>query len=414
MPDQIVDPGSTAKLGSIKGDLRVGRRATILAESGSKVTVGGTAYFEGPVTIGCDFECGSMRVEGRGFGPSGNVLVGGNLVAHGSVEIDASAEVRGSVTAERVDIGGHLQSSGVDSKGVRVGGHMQTKGVLRAEDVDVGGHLTVTEGVDIANLRVGGHAEIAGGTVRGEIKVRGHFRTSAKLSYGTVQVYGHFALPDGSSGERLTAYGRVEFEGDAHCDVLEVNGVARAAGDLEVTKLKVNGRFEAKGSLKVTENLEVLGSAEVKGGVECGALEVGGRLVAERIGTSGRAELGGQVWTSRGMKAAEVVVGAGSRVNGPISAGSVEIGKGLVYGGFWTQVSALHTLGHPTRVDDVYGKDVRIERYSQAKRIFGETVRMSAGSMADEVSYSKEADISEGVHLEKPPKKIDRLPDAPF
>ncbi|MDG7008521.1 MAG: polymer-forming cytoskeletal protein [Nitrososphaerota archaeon] len=414
MPDHMVEADSTAKLGNVTGDLRVGRKATIMAESGRRVTVSGTAYFEGPVTIGCDFECGKMRVEGTGFGPSGNVVVRGNLLAHGDVEIDASAEVHGTVTAERVDVGGHLESTGVTSKVVRVGGHMQTKGNLRADDVDVGGHMAVTESVDISNLRVGGHAEIAGGTIRGDIKVRGHFRTSGKLSYGTVQVYGHLTLPPGSSGESLTASGRVEFEGDALCRVLEVNGVAKARGDLKVSSLKVNGRLDVNGSLNVTEKFEVLGSAESKGQIKCGDLAVGGRLMADSVASSGRAEVGGQVWTSRGLKAKEVVVGAGSRVNGPIVGESVEIGKGVVFGGFWATMSTLHTLGHPTRVDDVYGKNVRVERYSQAKRIYGEIVHMQPGSMADEVNYSKEADISEGVHLEKPSKKVDRLLDAPF
>ena len=414
MAEQVVQAGSTAKLGNVAGDLRVGRRATILPESGRKVAVSGTAYFEGPVTIGCDFECGRMRVEGRGFGPSGNVVVSGNLLAREGLEIDASAEVNGTVTAQRVDVGGHLESLGVTSKGVRVGGHMKTRGVLRSDDVDVGGHLTVTEGVDISNLRVGGHAEVGGGTIRGDIKVRGHFRTSGKLSYGTVQVYGSLVLPAGSSGESVTAFGRVEFEGDARCNILEVDGVARAQGDLEASDLKVNGKLEVKGSLKVGQKFEVLGSAEVKSQVGCGVLAVGGRLVADRVEASERVEIGGQVWTKGGLKGSEVAVGAGSRVNGPIVGESVVIGKGVMLGGFWAHMSTLQTLAHPTRVDDVYGKEVRVERYSQAKRIYGETVRMQAGSMADEVNYSKEADISEGVHLENPPKKVDGLPEAPF
>ena len=414
MPDQSVKAGSTSKLGTIQGDLRVGRNATILPESGRKVAVGGTAYFEGPVTIGCDFECEKMRVEGRGFGPSGDVVVKGSLFAHGDLEIDASAEVQGTVTAERVDVGGHLGSMGVVSKAVRVGGHMRTRGNLKADDVDVGGHMTATGDVDISNLHVGGHAEIGGGTIRGEVKVRGHFRTLGKLSYGTVQVYGHLSLPAGSRGDSVTAFGRVEFEGDSQCRNLEVNGVAKAQGNLETSSLKVNGKLDVKGSLKVRDKFEVLGSADAKNLIECGNLAVGGRLTADRVESSGVAEVGGQVWTKRGLKAREVAVGAGSRVDGPIIGEAIEIGKGVVSGGFWAHASTLHTLGHLTRVGDVYGKDVRVERYSQAKRIYGETVRMQAGSMADEVTYSKGADLSEGVHLEKPSKKVDRLPGAPF
>ena len=176
----------------------------------------------------------------------------------------------------------------------------------------------------------------------------------------------------------------------------------------------MNGKLDVKGSLKVKERLEVFGSAETKKQVECGEVAVGGRLVADWIVASAKADVGGQVWTGRGLRAKEVAVGTGSRINGPIVGESVEVGKGLVFGGFWAQVSTAHTLGRMTRVDDVFGKDVRIEEYSQAKRIYGETVRMQTGSMADEVNYTREADISEGVHLEKPPRKVERLPGAPL
>ena len=409
-----MNAGTTARLGRVEGDLRVGRGATISAESGDRVVVTGTAYIEGPADIDCNFECGRMRVEGKGFGPSGNVVVKGELLAQGELEIDASAEVRGTITAESIDVGGHLESLGATSKGVRVGGHMKIKGSVKAEDVDVGGHMTVDGNVDIANLRVGGHAEIGGGSIKGDIKVRGHFRTFGKLSYGTIQVYGHLTLPAGSEGESLTAHGKVDFEGDAFCKVLEVNGVANAKGDLATDSLKVNGKLDVRGSLKAEEKIEVFGSAETKGKVECGTFLAGGRMVANSVIASGKVDVGGEIWTSRGLKAKEITVGAGSRVNGPVVGEIVEVGKGMVFGGFWANVSTMHTLGRLTRVDDVYGKEVRVEKYSQAKRIFGETIRMQAGSMADEANYTKEADISEGVHLEKPPKKVDRLPEPPL
>jgi len=412
MSNQLVAAGSTARLGNVSGDLRVGRKATIMAESGGRVTVSGGAYFEGPVTIACDFECGRMRVEGKGFGPSGDVLVKGDLLAHGDLEIDASTEVAGTITAERVDIGGHLKSKGIASKDLRVGGHLDTRGSLKAGDVDVGGHLSVDEQLDISNLRVSGHTEIGGGTIRGDIKARGHFKSYSKLTFGTIQVYGHLTLPAGSTGDKLVASGKVGFEGDAFCRVMEINGVAEAERDCGAENLKVNGKLGVKGTLKVSEKFEVLGSVETKG-VECGTLVVGGKLVTDRIST-GQAILGGQVRTTRGLKAKEVVVGTGSRVNGPIVGEVVEVGKGLDLGGFWAQASSWRLMGHMTSVDDVYGREIRVDRYSQVKRIYAETIRMQSGSVADEVNYTKEVDISEGVRLEKPPRKLDRLPDAPL
>jgi len=413
MPDQIIAAGSTIKLGNISGDLKVGRKATIMAESGRKVTVAGSAFFEGPVTIACDFECGRMRVEGKGFGPSGDVLVKGDLLAHGDLEIDASTEVVGTITAERVDVGGHLKSKSISSKGLRVGGHMDTRGTLKAGDVDVGGHLSVDEQVDIASLRVGGHGEIGGGAIRGDIKVRGHFKSHDKLTFGTIQAYGHLALPAGSTGEKLTALGKVSLGGGVFCKGMEIDGVAETEGNCGAENLKVNGKLAVGGTLKVTEKLEVLGSAETQG-VECGTLTVGGKLAADKVSAGGRAVLAGDVWTAHGLKAQEVAVGVGSRVEGPIIGEVVEVGKGVDLGGFWAQASTWRSMGHTTKVDDVYGREVRVNRHSLVKRVYGDIVRMQTGSMADEINYTKEADVSEGVHLEKPPRKLERLPDAPL
>jgi len=413
MPDQTIAAGSTAKLGNVSGDLKVGRKATIVAESGRKVTVTGSAFFEGPATIACDFECGKMRVEGKGFGPSGDVLVKGDLLAHGDLEIDASTEVVGTITAERVDIGGHLKSKSVSSKDLRVGGHMDTRGTLKAGGVDIGGHLSVDEQVDITSLRVGGHGEIGGGTIKGDIKIRGHFKSHSKLTFGTIQVYGHLALPAGSTGEKLTALGKVSLGGDVFCKGMEINGVAEAEGNCRAENLKVNGKLAVEGTLRVSEKLEVLGSAETQG-VECGTLTVGGKLAADKISADGQAVLAGEVWTARGLKAKEVAVGVGSRVDGPIVGDVVEVGKGMDIGGFWMQASRWRSLGRMTKVDDVYGREVRVDRLSQIKKIYADTVRMQMGSMADEVNYTKEADVSEGVHLEKSPRKLERLPDAPL
>ena len=194
---------------------------------------------------------------------------------------------------------------------------------------------------------------------------------------------------------------------------MEVSGAAAVRGSLGAECAKVNGKLDVEGALKVTGRLEVLGSLGVEKGVECGTLAAGGRVSADRVVAAGRAELGGQLRTSRGLRAREVLVNTGSKVDGPIAGDAVEVGAGAVSSA-WAALSSLPSMGRMTRVDDVYGKDVRIARYSRAKKIYAETVRMQAGSMADEVIYTKEAYISEGVHLEKPARKVDRLPDSPI
>lgn len=413
MSETLVQRNSAATLGRIEGGLRAGANARLIAADGKTITVAGGAYFEGPVTIDCDFECQSMQVDGRGWGPGGDVIVKGDLNVHGSADINASVKVDGEVRAEDFDVAGHLLSGSLISKRLRVGGHLTTKGSLRAETVDVGGHMTVTDEVDLVGLRVGGHAEIGGGKISGEIKARGHFTTTRKLVYGRVQVYGHLRLPAGSSGEYLSALGKVEFAGDTTCKLMEVDGAGSVNGNCTAESVKVNGKFETTGFLHASEKLEVYGAAEAKK-FECGTLLVGGRLVASSILATGQADLAGEVRTERGLKGKDVRVGTGSRVNGPIVGETVEIGKGVDLGGFWEHAARLRTMGKLTKVDDVWGGEVRIGRYSQAKRIYGEVIKMQAGSMADEVQYTREADLPQGSRVEKPPKKVDKLPSPPL
>ena len=55
MADYVVHRGTTAKLGRIEGDLKVGHGAKIEASEGDLVYVTGAAVFEGSAEIRCDF-----------------------------------------------------------------------------------------------------------------------------------------------------------------------------------------------------------------------------------------------------------------------------------------------------------------------------------------------------------------------
>lgn len=411
----MVKGGTTTKLGTVEGALKVGRNAKITADSDRKVVVTGATYFKGPVTLDCDFECQSIRVEGRGFGPGGDVVVHGDLTVHGIADIDASVNVDGAISAESLDVGGHLESGTLTSNRVRVGGHMTTKGSLYAENIDVGGHMRVFDEVKLVNLRVGGHAEVGGGTISGKVKVRGHFMTTRKLTYGQLQVFGHLRLPGGSSGERLLAAGKVEFDGDTSCKVLEVNGAAKVQGNCSVDEARVNGKLVVSGDLFVSKKLEVLGTAEVSQELKSENLGVGGRLAAERISVISQADLAGEVETSRGLSAESIIVRKGSRIAGPLVGQEIDVGKdvdsgGGPWGNAWMK---WYPIGRVTTVEDLYGKAVRIRTHSRALRVFGEVVEMEEGSMADEVVYTDKVELPKNYHLNKSPVKTTKLPGPP-
>jgi len=416
MSDLVVKSGSTAKLGRVEGDLKVGRSVTITAESGSRVVVTEGAHFEGPVRIECDFECQSMSVEGRGYGPGGDVVVNGDLVVHGTADLNAAVRVNGTVTCDDLDVGGHFESGSLTSKRVRVGGHMKVNGSLDSKSVDVGGHMTIAGTVRIADLRVGGHTEVGGGEITGEIKVRGHFRTTKRLSYGSLQVFGNTVFPAGCSGESLIAMGRIEFDGDTSCRALDVKGSALVRGNCTAENARVNGKLEVRGSLS-SKTLEVFGTSELKEQLTCESLRVSGRLAAEKVLAGAKAEIVGELLTSRGTKAAAILVGTGSRVSGPLVGDEVDIGKDIEFGGgAWGNVwpGRWSTVGRPTRVDDVYGKVVKIWRYSTAKKVFADSVEVGIDSYVDRIVYTKDVKLPSRYRIGEPAKKTDKLPDTPL
>jgi cytoskeletal protein CcmA (bactofilin family) len=415
MSEYVVKAGATATLGRVDGDLRSGKGATIKAESGRKVVVMGNTFFEGPVRIDCEFECQSMRVQGRGYGPSEDVAIRGNLTVHGRADIDASVKVDGEIKSEDFDVGGHLKSESLVSKRVRVGGHMDIEGGLEADTVEVGGHMTVSGAVHLVNLRVGGYAKVGGGVISGEISIRGHLISANKLAYGNLKVFGHMRLPADSSGERLSALGKVEFEGDAVFKEMEVNGVAKVRGNCDAEHVEVNGKFVVSGSLRVSKRFDVYGVADVNREISCDNLEVEGKLAADIIRISDQAQIVGEVETSQGLKARAIQVGKGSKVKGPLVGEQIELAKEIeLKGGIFGQVWKWKSIKRMTKVEDVHGKIVTIGSNSQARHVFGEVVQIEEGGMAEDVTYTKEVRLPKQYHLDKPPLKAARLPDPPI
>ncbi|MDA4134397.1 MAG: hypothetical protein OK441_02385 [Thaumarchaeota archaeon] len=414
MTVRTVKRGETVKLGVVDGDLQVGRKATIKAESGRKVVVTGDVIFDGGATVDCTLECSSVGVKAAPH-TGGTVKVNGDLTALKGVDVADSLEVSGTARAEGFDVGGHMRAGSVVSKSVRVGGHFNVKGSLESESVDVAGHLTAPGELKVVDLHVGGHAEVGGGTISGSIQVRGHIEARSRLEYGELQTYGHVSLPAGSKGDHISVLGRVEFGGEASCRVIEVKGAAEAKGDLSADEVDVLGKLRVSGSLKVARGFKVLGMAEVDGRVGCQRLTVEGRLNAEKVFAVDEADVSGELRTSGGTKSASIVVRRGARVAGPLVGDQVEIGEKPGFGQWpsvWSEVRGR--MGQMTEVEDIYGRSVRIAAYSQAKRVFATEVQMDNGSIASQVTYTKGLRLTQKYYIHQPPQKTEKLPDPPL
>jgi cytoskeletal protein CcmA (bactofilin family) len=312
-------------------------------------------------------------------------------------------------------VGGHLKAGSVLSKRVRVGGHLRVKGSLESETVDVAGHLSALGKIKVVDLHVGGHAEIGGGSISGSTQVRGHIEVRSSLEYGELQTYGSLSLAANSKGDRLSVLGKAEFDGDASCKVIEVKGAAEAKGDLSADEVEVMGKLRVSGSLKLSKELKVLGMADVHGRVDCQRVTVEGRLTAERVSAVEEADVSGELRTVGGMRSVAITIRRGARVTGPLVGEQVEVGEKPGFGQWpsaWSEVR--QRIGQMTNVEDVYGRSVKIGSYSQATRVFGEEVQMDNGSIADQVTYTKDLRLTQKYYIRQPPQKTTELPEPPL
>jgi len=178
--------------------------------------------------------------------------------------------------------------------------------------------------------------------------------------------------------------------------------------------------LEVEGSLRTAQLLEINGSAEIDHDLEGYDVRVGGRLEAGRVTVSNELDVAGVIETDRGMKAKSVTVRSGSHVEGAIIAEHVDIGKSYAVimdweKGWMGQLIAMRLVGRMTRVEDIYADLVHLGKVSKSGRIYARVVELENGSIADEIVYTEELRGNVNAsHIERSPKKVDRLPEPPF
>jgi cytoskeletal protein CcmA (bactofilin family) len=415
MSDYHVPHGATVKLDRIEGELRVGRGATIEANQGNLVSVSGGAYFEGGAEIACDFECDSLRVS------HGGVLeVRGNLTVHKLLDADHSIEVTGTLRAGEIDVGGRIEARNLNCVRMRVGGKVEVAEKLEVESLTVGGKVEAPGEVTIGDFDVGGQAELGSGKISGAVRAGGKFEAESKLEFGDMHVLGHTKLGAGSKGNRISANGKFSVSGDFECDQMEILGKTDIEGNCKSKKIKVNGILEVHGSLQSADVLEVNGAVGVHQNLEGTDIRIAGKLEAEKVIAANLIEIGGMAEAHLGMKAKQVNVLSGSRVEGPIVAEQVDIGKSYAVminreKEWMGQLVAMRLVGRMTQVEDIYADTVHLGKVSKSDRVYAKIVELDEGCHAQQIRYTGELRGSvDRSYIDRPPTKVDRLPEPPL
>lgn len=415
MSDQHVPRGATAKLDRVEGELKVGRHARIEASSGNMVSVSGSAVFEGNAEVDCDFECDSLRVSSGGA-----LQIRGNLTVRKMLDVNHSIEVSGTIAAGEIDVGGRIEARSLTCTRMRVGGRIEVTERLEVESLNVGGKVEAPGTVVIRDFDVGGQAEIGGGKISGKIRVGGKFESKDRLEFGDLGVLGHMRLAGGSKGAHIFTNGQLLVSGDFECDEVEINGKTEINGSCRLKKVKVNGILGIRGSLEGVELLEINGSAEIDRDLGGTDIHVGGKLEARKVVATNEIEIAGVVRTDIGLKGKTVRIASGSRIEGPIVAEKVDVGKSYGVIMDWEkkwmgQVAAMRLVGRMTKVEDIYAEEVHLGKASKSGKIFTKVVEIEDGCVIDEIYYSEELKGRvERSHIERTPIKVETLSEPPL
>ena len=430
MPDLRVPHGKTAILDTVDGELKLGYNSRVEASNGKKVVVTKGVFLEGRAYVNCDLECDSLESEayfsrtkefyagsnrarieltGRHVG---HLEVNGNLTVHKQLNVSHSVEVKDSIDAGEIDVGGKVQAGSIKCGRIRVGGRADIQNSFEASSVEVGGKVSARGPVRLGDLNVGGEVEVGGGSITGNIRVGGKFISQSALEFGELLVYGKGSLPAKCKGRKVSTFGKLEVDGDLDCDVIEAGGFIEIRGDCKTQRVEVGQKLEVSGSLSALEKVEDYGVIEVGGKFESAHLRVSGKLSADKIDVSEEADVGGKLETKNGLKAKLVIVRTGSHCDGSLAADRVEIGKSsdLTYGRWGMTLAAKWaSAGAFAKAEDVYAKEVVIGPMSRVGRIFAESVKLEQGSAAEQITYSRELKMDFGAAVSQKPIKVDQL-----
>lgn len=216
--------------------------------------------------------------------------------------------------------------------------------------------------------------------------------------------------------DRFSTLGNASVTGNLDCREMEINKTTKVQGNCVAKTVEVNGHLHVQGTLEAEQSVVIYGSADVSQVVKSPSLKIGGKFRALRAEISGEIALEGEAESNQGLLGNTVVIATGSKCVGPIVASRIEVGKsGAViadWRGSWAgQSLKLRVIGKGTRVEEIYGKLVKLGASSQSNKVYSETVEFEHGAIANEVQYTSEirGPIHTG-HFQKVPKKVTKLP----
>ncbi len=406
--ETIVPTGKWVKLGSVAGDLRVERGATVEAKDAKILVTGrvvceGDASFKGSLTadrleasLGRVLVEGSLNVADTVRMDDAGLELSGNGSAR-AVNIDRDLKVGRNFRAETVEVGGRFIVGGQTiARSINIGGGFECKDRVEIGKALVAGSVSIDKEAVIQEVDVGGSVKLAGGELSGTAKVAEVLLSTRPLIFRAIAVGGSLLLTGVNKGGDIDVGGRVRVEGDLEFETLQVGGRTQITGFCRGGSAKVGGRLEVGRDLILSNSLKVGTRISVEGELRARSLELAGTLDANIALVDETARVGGMIDTREGMRAARIDTASNWEINGPL-------------------IGNVVSLGRNAEAEDIYAQEVRVEDGASARNIYAARVHIGNDcKITGIIEYTDFVEVGTRlVSREGMPRKVKQLPVFP-
>ncbi|MHA1551995.1 MAG: hypothetical protein ACTSQC_08625 [Candidatus Heimdallarchaeaceae archaeon] len=368
MENIVVKDDEKIELSNVDGDLEVHDGAIINVSSKvDKLVINGNLVSKGDVEINGSIEVKEIihkngyleitgdviaeRIKIRNGGRGGSkLIVGGNLTAE-ETAIDGALTVEKDFNCPQVKIMGSCAVYGnANVETYEVSGSAKHELNLNATEVDISGSFKVGEDAIIKEeLEVSGSAKIGGTLDCPEVEVGGSFVCNNLITDST-DVSGSAKTVTAQVGDKLNVSGSYKCEGSIIAAKLSVSGSSKVGDDSKIEKLSVSGSSRAGDNCKFVD-VKVSGS-----------LGLGANTIAENINVSGSCNSSGLLRLSEKLQ-----------VSGSLSGDEIEAGEISVSGSLNCEIAKADLIN--------ISRDSRVRG-----KLFGGTVIIGDGARVEDIT----------------------------
>ncbi|NHJ40628.1 MAG: hypothetical protein FK731_11395 [Asgard group archaeon] len=379
---------SRMKLSEVNGDLKIGKKATIIAENGT-ITINGKIKNKG------GFKCRGNLVVRDIESEKGTVKIFGDLTVKRSVDSERRLIVEGFLKAENASAGMTVKiAKGAEADKISAGMKVVLKGDIQVDQISAGSKVELNGTSKVGKISAGRRINLFG------------YHEVEKTSSGAKSVIDNAKIVKASAGLAFIANGDVEIgkvsagfgiklKGNASIEHGSAGFSIKALKSLTFNHLsagfKILCRKNAIGEkasagfrVKGLENLEIKDS--ISAGFSCSAKK---KLLARKISA-------GRKIKAKYIEADRITVHKRGKLIGLVKANYVQ-------------------LEERARASNLHVQELEMFARSKARNVYAETIIIEDKAvLSGNVEYTNEIDAESKARIRTKPIKVEKLPEIKF